>query len=333
MENSSPATPYMYCRECNTERPGEQCWKCGTTLKEVTHANWEPLRMPPLERIRELAMECGYACAVHGSQERDLDVVLVAWDEKALTRNYQEVMQYIADGLVANDKPARVVEIEVKPLGRHACTIQMNGWYKQIDLSMAPLIAPKMTEEHAREIVRAGRQHNLIGGFTGSTSYPLTEEDRQQGTPGWNAQGVIKLDGDFELPELMALVQLHPDNLAGAKVSWPDRPAPSVALSELTMKAEYVFDPNRDYATGRKHYFALNKPVAQESSQSTPSTMTDEQAEKILKDCIEHIGYVNDKPGWMQTVGGPLINLEGDFSREELLAVLQIHPGDKDAAG
>src|ERR1700743_2714976 len=99
----------MYCRECNTERTGLTCWKCSSLLEEVKHENWHPLNMPPLEKIRELAKECGYACAVHGSQERDLDVVLVAWTEEALTRTYAEVMHYIAAGLIAeNGLPARV---------------------------------------------------------------------------------------------------------------------------------------------------------------------------------------------------------------------------------
>lgn len=187
---------YMYCKECNTERSGVSCWKCGTTLKEVSAARWQPLRMPPLEKIRELAKECGYACAVHGSQERDLDVVLVAWTDEALKRNYAEVMHYIAVGLIAeNGLPARVVEIEAKPLGRRACTIQMNGWYKAIDLSMAPFIAPKMTDEEADTVLAATSEYIGWG------------EER----PAWIG-GEVTLDGSFDKATLEAVLHFHPDN-------------------------------------------------------------------------------------------------------------------------
>jgi hypothetical protein len=212
---------YWYCKECNTERPGHlfkmSCWKCGTALKEVSSDRWHPLNMPPLERIRELAKECGYACAVHGSQERDLDVVLVAWTEEALKRNYQEVMHYIAAGLIAeNGLPARVVEIEAKPLGRHACTIQMNGWYKQIDLSMAPFIAPKMTDDQAREIL------NIREGVD-PRSWDFNYLEDSPDKPFWESGETIVLDGVFTREELLALLHFHPDNLpVGATIPWPE---------------------------------------------------------------------------------------------------------------
>lgn len=198
---------YMYCKECNTERSGVSCWKCGTALKEVSSERWHPLRTPPLEKIRELAKECGYACAVHGSQERDLDVVLVAWTDEALDRNYAEVMHHIAAGLIAeNGLPARVVEIEAKPLGRHACTIQMNGWYKAIDLSIAAFIAPKMTDEEADTVLAATSEYI---GWRGER-------------PDWTGDEVT-LDGHFDKATLEAVLHFHPDNLpVGATIPWPE---------------------------------------------------------------------------------------------------------------
>jgi hypothetical protein len=204
----------MYCRECNTERTGpEICWKCNSALEEVKHDHWHPLNMPPLERVRELAKECGYACAMHGSQERDLDVVLVAWTDEALTRTYAEVMHYIAAGLIAeNGLPARVVEIEAKPLGRHACTIQMNGWYKAIDLSMAAFIAPKLTNEQALDVLEGA---DYIDGKPNSRE------------PDWHTFGsdtvAISLDGRFTREELLAVLHFHPDNLpVGTTIGWPE---------------------------------------------------------------------------------------------------------------
>lgn len=210
---------YMYCKECNTERSGVSCWKCGTALKEVSSERWHPLRMPPLEKIRELAKECGYACAVHGSQERDLDLILVAWTEEALKRNYAEVMHYIAAGLIAeNGLPARVVEIEGKPLGRRACTIQMNGWYKAIDLSIAAFIVPRFTKETALKA--------LLSVPETEAWFMTTQRSPDFFAPYWDGEGEeskIKLDGYFTRQQLEALLHFHPDNLpVGATIPWPE---------------------------------------------------------------------------------------------------------------
>lgn len=275
---------FMYCRECNTERTGEICWKCSSKLEEVKRENWYPLNMPPLEKIRELAMECGYACAVHGSQERDLDVVLVAWDEKALTRNYQEVMHYIAEGLIAeNGLPARVVEIEVKPLGRHACTIQMNGWYKQIDLSMAPFIAPPLNEQQALDIL------NVKDGVDES-SWDFNSHERK---PHWYKDGeyYMTLDGGFTDDDLLALLFFHPERRVGAKVGWPAQSPARVAVPKLT----------------------------------------NEQALEVLNGA-DYVGSQDGSadPHWYKFGTDTLaITLDGNFTREELLAILHFHPEHK----
>lgn len=47
--------------------------------------------MPPIDRIRELAKEIGYAIGAHGSLERDLDLIAAPWSEEALKLNYLEV--------------------------------------------------------------------------------------------------------------------------------------------------------------------------------------------------------------------------------------------------
>lgn len=126
-----------YCKECNSDRKDEVCPKCKIPTI-VPSAHWEPLNMPPIEQIRELAKEVGYAIGVHGTMERDLDLIAMPWTEEALKLNYREVMEHIAKGL-----GGRVIEVEAKPLGRRACTIQMNGWYKPIDLSVPPMHVSK----------------------------------------------------------------------------------------------------------------------------------------------------------------------------------------------
>ena len=89
-----------------------------------------------MDRIRELAREIGYAIGEHGTKERDLDLIAAPWTEQAAKLNPWEVMQHIADGL-----GARILDAEWKALGRRACTIQMDGWFKPIDLSVCPMVA------------------------------------------------------------------------------------------------------------------------------------------------------------------------------------------------
>jgi hypothetical protein len=106
------------------------CFKCGTETF-VPVEGWEEPELPPVDRIRALAREVGYAIGEHGSKERDLDLIAAPWTEEAVG-NYA-LMKHIADGL-----GAKLVEVERKPLGRYACTIRMVGWYRAIDLSVCP---------------------------------------------------------------------------------------------------------------------------------------------------------------------------------------------------
>ena len=121
-----------HCRTCNSERKGLTCWKCGSETVEPS-LEWEYPELPPLERIRGLAREKGYALAVHGSQERDLDVIAVPWTDNA--SSLEELLAHLCEGLDAIVAGG----IEDKPHGRRAACLQMNGWYKLIDLSVCAL--------------------------------------------------------------------------------------------------------------------------------------------------------------------------------------------------
>jgi hypothetical protein len=125
--------PRWYCRECACERKANPCPKCGKECF-TPHYDWEEPALPDIEQIRALAREIGYAVGVHGTLERDLDIILAPWTEEALKYNYREVMEYIAKGM-----NAKLIEVELKPLGRRAGTIQIDGWYKAIDISVAPM--------------------------------------------------------------------------------------------------------------------------------------------------------------------------------------------------
>lgn len=148
--------PY-YCRQCNSPRPETTCWKCRTDTI-VPHPEWTNPRLPPIDTIRALAREVGYALAVHGTQQRDLDLVAVPWTPDAVP--VQRLIDHLCQGLVFNDEPARVVGTrEQKPHGRLAVNIQLHGWFKLIDLSITPLyyeedipVPPKIPQKLTTEL-------------------------------------------------------------------------------------------------------------------------------------------------------------------------------------
>lgn len=126
-----------YCKECACERKQQVCQKCGRECI-TPHEDWVELALPDIEKIRKVAREIGYAIGVHGTMERDLDLIAAPWTEEALKYNWREVMDHIAKGV-----NGRVLVAEQKPMGRRACTIQVNGWFKLIDLSVCPILVFK----------------------------------------------------------------------------------------------------------------------------------------------------------------------------------------------
>ncbi|WP_343577986.1 hypothetical protein [Pseudomonas sp.] len=137
----SPA-PAMRCQACNAPRKGDACHKCGGPLTEK-HPSWEEPDLPSVDRIRGLAREVGYAVGVHGSLERDLDLIAAPWQEGAVSA--EQLCRHLADGLGGT-----IVGIaEEKPLGRYAVNIQIPGWFKVIDLSVAPVAQAGQVPDHA----------------------------------------------------------------------------------------------------------------------------------------------------------------------------------------
>lgn len=122
--------PFKHCAACNSPRTGDACRKCGGPLREP-HPDWEWPRTPEVEPIRALAKEKGYAVGVHGTLERDLDLIAAPWTDTACPP--QELAEHIAQGINGS-----VVHFSDKPLGRWSCNIQIDGWFKLIDLSVAP---------------------------------------------------------------------------------------------------------------------------------------------------------------------------------------------------
>ena len=85
-------------------------------------------------QARIVAWQYGYACVAHGSFTRDLDLLLVPWEERAEKIDAELVVKRIAGvaGLTVNGPPSD------KPLGRKAWTLLLPGFdeVRWVDVSV-----------------------------------------------------------------------------------------------------------------------------------------------------------------------------------------------------
>ena len=95
---------------------------------------WEDPDLPDFRLIREVAGKLGYVIGLHGSMKRDCDLVAVPW---TLTAGSDE---YLVDALCTCLNGRVIGEPAEKPHGRRAWIIQMDGWVKNIDLSVMPRV-------------------------------------------------------------------------------------------------------------------------------------------------------------------------------------------------
>ena len=127
------------------------CEDCGLTYMVSVVGSWtsarhfcQPTERPKpsfLERVREIARECGYAVAVHGSEKRDLDLVAIPWIIEA------EPAEYLVDrlcaeiGLVPREMPDpwQTEQPEDKPHGRRAWSLNGCPDHLYVDLSVMPI--------------------------------------------------------------------------------------------------------------------------------------------------------------------------------------------------
>ena len=116
------------CRTCNSPRKDDICWKCGDKTF-VPAKEWDEPALPAVGPIRAAAKEKGYAIGVHGSQERDLDLIAAPWTDNAASP--EDLLAHIASKI-----GGRVVDGEKKPGRAYAANIQMDGWYRMIDISI-----------------------------------------------------------------------------------------------------------------------------------------------------------------------------------------------------
>lgn len=85
--------------------------------------------------LRKIAIKNGYALAIHGSMERDFDLVAIPWVEDCASP--ADLAYKMADFLGSVDS---LTSAEKKPFGRLAYTFQVGGDGGYIDLSVLPKV-------------------------------------------------------------------------------------------------------------------------------------------------------------------------------------------------
>lgn len=105
-------------------------------------------------QARIVAWQYGFACVPHGSYTRDLDLLLVPWEERATDKIAEQVIRIIADAcdLAIHGTAQRPMDYALKPHGRRAYTLHFKDAKDRrwIDLSVIPS-APRGSAEGEQE--------------------------------------------------------------------------------------------------------------------------------------------------------------------------------------
>jgi hypothetical protein len=94
---------------------------------------WEDPKIPDIVEIWKIARKAGYAVGVHGSLRRDFDLIATPWTDEAIGKG--DLVELLCDGLNAKI----IGGPEEKPHGRVGVILQVDGYYKHIDLSIMPI--------------------------------------------------------------------------------------------------------------------------------------------------------------------------------------------------
>lgn len=91
---------------------------------------WTDPDLPNFRLVWQVAREMGYAVGLHGSMKRDCDMIAVPWVEACSTA------EALIDALCVALNAREVGPREPKPNGRLAVNLQIDGWFRVIDLSI-----------------------------------------------------------------------------------------------------------------------------------------------------------------------------------------------------
>jgi hypothetical protein len=111
-----------------------------------------------IPHLTAVARIYGYALGLHGSMQRDLDLIAVPWtDEAAPTEVLVEALRDAVDGFIRNDPQHDGNKYNLdtrnpgdKPHGRKAYSIYFSGRRFYIDLSVMPRVEAKPCNTNAR---------------------------------------------------------------------------------------------------------------------------------------------------------------------------------------
>lgn len=145
---------------------------------------WTDPRLPDFRLIWQVARDHGYAVGLHGSMRRDCDLIAVPWVEAHSTP--EALISALCLALNASEVGPR----ESKPNGRIAVNLQIDGWYRLIDLSILSALSPSPVpaplpgsgETGAAAYIEAltpsaGTKAEYIGEFTIAVERFLNEDD------------------------------------------------------------------------------------------------------------------------------------------------------------
>lgn len=91
-----------------------------------------------IPKMREAAHRCGYALGLHGSMQRDLDVIAAPWTEEATDAlTLVRAITGAVGGFSVTDEGTDSPHVSQKPHGRLAWTIHFGG-QPHVDLSVLP---------------------------------------------------------------------------------------------------------------------------------------------------------------------------------------------------
>jgi hypothetical protein len=99
-------------------------------------------------QARVIAWNYGYTCAAIGSYTRDLDLLLVPWEDRAI-ENHDQLLKLIAQscGLRFRDGQEDILKSKpdytIKPHGRKSCSLFFSGPYDRrwVDIGIMPCAA------------------------------------------------------------------------------------------------------------------------------------------------------------------------------------------------
>lgn len=108
-------------------------------------------------QARIIAWQYGYACVMHGSFTRDLDLLLVPWEDRACD-NREQLLKLIAQACNLRFRDGKddiyksAPDFTDKPHGRTACSLYFRkfGDPRWVDISFMP-ITPAMQPENQTE--------------------------------------------------------------------------------------------------------------------------------------------------------------------------------------